>query len=388
MKYVPLVWCALWRKPLDAVLTWLTVAAAFALFGLMLGVNATEQATLDAASPTMISVNPRFPTARLHIRLRDQLMRTEGVSAVAVFFQLWGRHGDQRTATQVMSFDEGARGAVTYFGLEPAHWDRLFATRDGLIVSRKRATEFGLRIGDPFVLRTEHGRRADGGDAWSFHVLDIVPDVPISGGGFMIGNYHYLDESRPAANRGKDVQFILKAASSNAVPALIRRIDEMFRNSATPTESSSQRLTVESLQNVKGRRRFAIAVVGGAGLFMILVLMGNGIAQSVRQRTSEFAVMKTLGFRNTHIMSLLFLEVAIPCLVGALAGTLIAIPLARWPARFLAPEFFDLPAPTLSIDVMLGSLVAALAIACASAAAPLIRVSRMSVVSQLAQPKT
>ena len=335
----------------------------------------------------MISVNPRFPTARLHIGLRDQLLRTEGVSAVAVFYQLWGRHGDQRTATQVMSFDEGAREAVTYFGLEPTHWDRLFATRDGLIVSRKRASALGLRIGDPFVLRTEPGRRADGGDTWSFHVLDIVPDVPISGG-FMIGNYHYLDESRPAANRGKDAQFILKAADSNAVLALIRRIDGMFTNSATPTQSNSQRLTVESLQNVKGDRRFAIAIVGGAGLFMILVLMGNGIAQSVRQRTSEFAVMKTLGFRNIHLMSLLFIEVTIPCLVGALAGTLIAIQLARWPATFLSPEFFDLPTPTLSINVMLRSLVAALAIACASAAAPLIRVSRMSVVSQLAQPET
>jgi putative ABC transport system permease protein len=387
VKYLPLVWSALWRKPVDAVLTWLTVTAAFALFGLMLGVNATEQATLDSASPTMVSVNPRFPTARLHIGLRDQLVHTEGVSAVAVFYQLWGRQGDQRTATQVMSFDEGAREAVTYFGLEPTHWDRLFATRDGLIVSRKRATELGLRVGDPFVLRTEPGRRADGGDAWSFHVLDIVPDVPISGG-FMIGNYHYLDESRPAADRGKDAQFILKAADSSGVPALMRRIDGMFTNSATPTESRSQRLTVESLQNVKGHRRFAIAIVGGAGLFMILVLMANGIAQSVRQRTSEFAVMKTLGFRNAHIMSLLFIEVAIPCLVGALAGTLIAIQLARWPATFLSPEFFDLPTPTLSINVVLCSLVAALAIACASAAAPLIRVSRMSVVSQLTQPKT
>ena len=121
---------------------------------------------------------------------------------------------------------------------------------------------------------------------------------------------------------------------------------------------------------------------------MILVLMANGIAQSVRQRTSEFAVMKTLGFQNAHIMSLVFAEVALPCLLGAIGGTVIAIQLAKWPMKFMHGEFFDLPAPTLSIDVILRALAAALAIACASAAAPLIRVARMSVVSQLEPPRT
>jgi putative ABC transport system permease protein len=387
VKYFPLVWSALWRKPVDAVLTWLTITAAFALFGLMLGVNATERGILDSASSTTISVNPRFPNAPLHIGMREQLARMEGVSAVAVFYQLWGRYGDQRNATQVMSFDEGAREAVTYFGLQPAHWDRLFATRDGLIISRKRATDLDLHIGDSFVLKTDPGRRADGGDAWSFHVLDIVPDVPISAG-FMIGNYHYLDESRPAEQRGKGTQFVLKAADPNAVPVLVRSINRLFTNSGTPTDSASQRLTLEGLQNAQGHRTFAIAIVGGAGLFMILVLMANGIAQSVRQRTWEFAVMKTLGFRNAHVMGLVFAEVALPCFLGAAAGTLIAIQLAKWPMKFMHGEFFDLPAPTLSIDVILRSLAAALVIACASAAAPLIRVSRMSVASQLAQPRT
>lgn len=204
----------------------------------------------------------------------------------------------------------------------------------------------------------------------------------------MIGNYHYLDESRPAEQRGKGTQFILKAADPNAVPALVRSINQMFRNSGTPTDSASQRLTLESLQNAQGHRTFAIATVGGAGLFMILVLMANGIAQSVRQRTSEFAVMKTVGFRNVHIMGLVFAEVALPCLLGAIGGTLIAILLARWPMKFMHGELFDLPAPTLSIDVILRALAAALVIACASAAAPLIRVSRTSVASQLAQPRT
>ena len=383
MKYLPLVWSALWRKPVDAVLTWLTVTAAFALFGLMLGVNATARAILDSASSTTISVNPRFLTAPLHVGMREQLARMEGVSAVAVLYQLWGRYGNQRNATQVMSFDEGAREAVTYFGLQSAHWDRLFATRDGLIISRKRATDLGLHIGDSFVLKTDPGRRADGSDAWSFHVLDIVPDVPISAG-FMIGNYHYLDESRPAANRGQDVQFTVKISDPAQAMQISRQIDRMFTNSGTSTTSTSMRLTMESLQNSSGHQTLAITAVGAAGLFMILVLIANGIAQSVRQRIPDFAVLKTMGFRDVHIMGLVFAEATIPCLAGALIGTLLATQLVHCPAKFLPAEFAGLPTPTLSIDVMLRALAAALVIACASAAAPLVRVSRVSVVSQLA----
>jgi putative ABC transport system permease protein len=143
---------------------------------------------------------------------------------------------------------------------------------------------------------------------------------------------------------------------------------------------------MESLQNSNGHQTLAIALVGAAGLFMILVLVANGIAQSVRQRIPEFAVLRTLGFRNIHIMGLVFAEATLPCLAGAVVGTLLAIQLAHWPTKFLPTEFSGLPTPTLSADVMLRALAAALVIACASAAAPLVRVSRMSVVSQLARP--
>ena len=387
MKYVPLIWSALWRKPVDAVLTWLTVTVAFALFGLMLGVNATVQATLDAASTDTIFVSFRFPSVRLQIGMREQIARINGVSAIAVSYHLWGRHGDLSPTVQVISFDEGAREAVPYFGLRPAQWDRLFATRDGLYISRKVATRFNLKAGDTFVVTTEPGRRADGAQAWPFHVLEVVPDVPTSGG-FMIGNYHYLDESRLPASRGLDVQFAVKIADPAQALKISRQIDRLYTNSGTPTASSSMRLTMESLQNSSGHEMLAIALVGAAGLFMILVLVANGIAQSVRHRIPEFAVLKTLGFRNIHIMGLVFAEATLPCLAGAVVGTLLATQLAHWPAKFLPAEFAGLPRPTLSIEVMLRALAAAVVIACASAAAPLVRVSRMSVVSQLARPRT
>jgi putative ABC transport system permease protein len=321
--------------------------------------------------------------------MRDQIARINGVSAIAVSSQLYGHHGgDLHTTVQVIAFDEGARAAVSYFGLTPQQWGRLFATRDGLYVSRKVAGRLNIKVGDTFVVTTEAGRRADdGGTAWPFHVLEVVPDVPISGG-FMIGNYHYLDESRLPENRGLDVRFPVKIDNTARALQISRQIDRLYMNSGTPTNSISMRAIVESLQNSSGHQALAIAIVGAAGLFMILALIANGIAQSVRQRIPEFAVLQTVGFRNIQIMGLVFAEAIIPCVAGAVVGTLLATQLAHWPGKFLPAAFSGLPTPTLSLGVTLRALGAAVAIACASAAAPLVRVSRMSVVTQLARPGT
>jgi putative ABC transport system permease protein len=124
-------------------------------------------------------------------------------------------------------------------------------------------------------------------------------------------------------------------------------------------------------------------VVGAAGVFMILLLIANGIAQSVRQRTGELAVLRTLGFRNRHIMAVIFCEAAIPCLAGAVLGTLLAMQLAHWPASLLPGDFASLPAPTVSVRVMLWAVGFAALLACASSVVPLLRVGRMRIALQL-----
>jgi putative ABC transport system permease protein len=119
---------------------------------------------------------------------------------------------------------------------------------------------------------------------------------------------------------------------------------------------------------------------------MILLLVANGIAQSVRQRAAQLAVLRTIGFRDIDIMGLIFCEAAIPCLAGAVLGTLIALPLAHWPTSLLPGDFASLPQPTLSASVMLRVVGLGALLACASSVVPLIRIGRMSVVSQLMEP--
>lgn len=383
MKYAPLIWSALWRKPGEAVLTWLAVTASFALFGVMLGVNVTLQSYIDRAPMDILFSYARFTAVRLQVGMRDKIARINGVSAVAVLYTLNGHHVDLHNAVTVITVDEGGRRATPEFGLQSNQWDRLFSTPDGLYVSRKTASQWKIKEGDTFTVTTGTGMRADGSPVWPFRVLGVLPDMPDSGG-FLLGNYHYIEQSRPAQDQGFDVSFQAIVADPARAVQISRQIDRLFANSGTPTRSISQRVAYQNMANSNGHAAVATSTVGAAGLFMILLLIANGIAQSVRERIPEFAVLRTVGFRDFHIMGLVFCEAAVPCLTGAVLGTLLAVMLAHWPARSLPGDFSNLPLPTVSARVLLSAVGFGALLACVSSAVPLLRVRRMSVVSELA----
>jgi putative ABC transport system permease protein len=361
----------------------LTVTTAFALFGLMVGVSATLQSYIDSAPDDVLSVYKRFPLVRLPFGMREQIARIDGVSGVAVLYGLEGHHVDLRNPVFISAVDEGASRAAPQFQLRPDQWARLFAKPDGLYVSRKAATKWNLKAGDTFVVTTAAEKRADGSGAWPFQVIEVVPDVADSTG-FLIGNFHYVDEARPAQDKGLDVMFQAMLSDADRALEVSRQIDRLFANSGSPTLSISQRAASQNMANSSGHQTLAVLAVGAAGLFMILLLIANGIAQSVQERAPEFAVLRALGFRNINIMALVLGEVAIPCLAGAVLGTLLAMELAHLPGKFLPSELASLPAPTISASVMLLAVGFGTLLACASAVMPLLRVSRMSVVSQLA----
>jgi putative ABC transport system permease protein len=385
VKYAPLIWSALWRKPVEAVLTWLAVTAAFALFGVMLGVNATLQSEIDRQPNDILFVYNRFEAVRLQSGMREQIARIAGVSGVAVLYTFNGHHVDLHEPVTVITVDEGGRRGTPEYGLQPRQWDRLFSTPDGLYVSRKAATRWNLKSGDTFVVTTDPAKRADGSPLWPFHVLEVVADLPDASQGFLLGNYHYIEQSQPPQDQGLDVAFRVSVADPDRAQEVSRRIDRQFANSGTPTRSISERLAYQTMANAGGRGgQLVTSTVGAAGLFMILVLIASGIAQSVRERTAELAVLRTVGFQSNRIMALVFFEAAVPCVAGAVLGTLLAGVLTRLPARFLPGDFAGLPVPHMSVRVLLWAVGFGALLACASSVVPLVRVRRMSVVSELA----
>jgi putative ABC transport system permease protein len=390
VKYAPLVWAALWRKPAEALLTWLAIVAAFTLFGLMGGLTNAVDALIESGRTDLLYVEPRFPGTAdgFPIAVREELTRFEGVTAVASVYGVGGFHTDvygKRTRLYVQLFDEAGPSAAKFIPFSAAEWQRLLATPAGLFVSGKAAKRFGLKPGDRFTLSTAPGERADGGLGWTFDVLGIVDEMPGWANGYLVGNFRFVDQAKPRDKQGFVYRFIVALADPARAQAILHTIDRHFMSSATPTRSMTARSRAQNDATGNGGAITSKApIVAGAGLFMILLLIANGVAQSVRERIPEFAVLTTLGYANRTITMLIFAEAAIPCVIGAALGTLLAAEVARVPMRFLAQGLDSLPPPVIVTGSLGHALACAVLLAAVSAVVPVFRLRRLSVVDGLA----
>jgi putative ABC transport system permease protein len=388
VKYSPLVWSAIWRKPTEAVLTWLAVTASFTLFGLMVGLHASYDQIIARARLDRIYIDARFPSASatgvlMPIATREQVARVEGVSAVAAIYYLQGYYQDPHQRARIRAVDENMRFARPEWPLTPAQWEQLLATPSGIFVSRGPAARLGVKQGDMVPLTTAPGMRADGAPAWEFHVLGVVPDLP-GHEPVILGNFSYLDNSMPLGLRGYTQEFLVAVKDGAQAEDVAVKIDEALANSSTPTLSIPERVAEVDAVNSGVSVASKTWPVAGAGIFMILLLSANGIAQSVRERIPEFAVLKTLGFGDLTLMGLVFAEATIPCIAGAVVGMGIAKLVSGVPSNYLPADLAYLPKPTLSLEVLFVSLICALILALASTAIPIRRLRHLSVTDALA----
>lgn len=205
MKFFPLIWAAMRRKPGESILIGLAVTAAFTLFGLMLGLNASYREIIHSSSNDRLTSDPRFPASnglRLPISMRDRIARVDGVTAVGALYLLRGHYRDPRNVTRIIAVGEAMQRVWFESVISPEQWRLLRSVPNGVLVSRKAAQRWHLKPGDVFPLTTAPGLRADGSTYWQFRVLALIADAPRIINGFILGNLKYVDESRPLNDQG------------------------------------------------------------------------------------------------------------------------------------------------------------------------------------------
>ncbi|HVW75896.1 MAG TPA: ABC transporter permease [Rhizomicrobium sp.] len=383
MKYVPLVWAAIMRKPVRAVLTLLSVMIAFTLFGLTIGMNATFDEVQKNARADRVWTNLRFAGDGLGLPLAvsRQIAGLPGVSQVGYWSVLFGYHQVPRNRTFVLMADENMAKVFTEWPIRPEQWDALHRVRNGILVSQAMAQAWHLKPGDDFTIAAPQIKRADGSNAWTMHVLDLVGDVAYMNPGYMLGNYDYLNKARPAAQQDHVQQVFTQTSNPDGSSAMAQTIDQHFASSAIPTQSTTEKAAFD-VNNVGIDIAAVDRDIALAGMFMVLFLTGNGIAQSVRERFAEFATLKTIGFTDTGVMALVFLEAAIPCVLGAVLG----VGLAAWLAHVLPrlmPPGDGVPLPRINDTVVIWAGISAAFVALASSALPALRLRRMDIATAL-----
>ncbi len=370
----------MWRKPVRTALILLQVAVAFALFGVLQGMKTGVDQVVANLPADLLYVVPSLDSASpLPVAYAERLRSIPGVKAVTFVNALNGIYQRPSQQVLVIGLEKNTMWQTLFFPdfvtILPKDFQTLQHTRTGALITPYAAKKYGWRVGDRVPI-TSTALQNGGSAAW---VLDIVgiarPRVKISTNIF--ANYDYLDAVRPV-NKGTVVQFFVVVADPRQATAVSARIDRTFANSPSATRTQPISVLVEQAVRQIGNLNFVIRSVVSAVLVALMFSIATLMMQTVRERTPELAVLKTLGFSDFAVFQLVVVEALIVCLAGALIGLGLATGVFPIAARLL---------PGLSMPgvVLVFGLIGAVLISLISVSLPASRAARLQVVVALAR---
>jgi putative ABC transport system permease protein len=254
-----------------------------------------------------------------------------------------------------------------------------FADRQGIIVGRDTAARFGWKVGDRVPLQATIWRKKDNSTTWEFNVSGIFDGEPGTDTSSIFFHYEYFDEGR-LFGEGNVGWYVVRIADPERAADVAERLDRLFANSMAETKTTTEKAFMQSFANQMGDIGLIARSVGAAVFFTLLLGVGNTMAQSVRERTSELAVLKALGFSDGAVLALVLAEAGLLAIVGGGGGLALAwVLISRGgdPTGGMLPGFF-LPSRALLFGV---SLV--LALGFAAGVFPAVRAMRLRIVDAL-----
>jgi putative ABC transport system permease protein len=385
VKYLPLLWAQLFRKKTRAVLTLLSVLTAFLLFGLLQAVQVAFESGADAADAKRLLTTARYSIIEpLPMAYQRRIESVPGVVGVAFADWFGARYQNESNAFPVFAVDP-ARYLDMYpeFTIAPGQREAFVKTRTGAVAGKRLADRFGWRVGQKLPIASEIHTRADGSLDWEFDLVGILDadDPAVQGNTDMVLiNVAYFDEARQFG-KGKTGWYILRIADSGQARAISAEIDRMFANSPDETKTQPEKEFAIGFARQIGDIGAMVTRILIAVFFTILILTGNTMAQSIRERIPELAVLKTLGFSDRAVTGLVLGEALLLLSLGGSLGMAAAVSLMPVLNGATGGRF-----PPLFVDAStwLLAAVVALALALAVGLPPALRVRRLRIVDALA----
>jgi putative ABC transport system permease protein len=379
MKFFPLVWSSLWRKKARTIFTLLSIVIAFLLFGLLQGVNAWLKAFGTGSNANRLYVVSRvsqvqpLPTAYLHrIETVPGIRQSTYIAGISGFYQEKSNNL-LALATDVQKFFD----LYPDWKIAPEQLAAMGRTRAGAVVAAPLMREFGWKIGDRLPLRTSVMKQ-DGSADWDFEIVGTydVPTSPAEANRILV-NYAYFDEAR-RLERGTAWAFVVAVDDPTRSAQVCAAVDALFVNSAHETVTQDEKAYVQGQLRELGDVSLMANAIVAAVLFTLLFLTGNTMMQSVRERTPELAILKTVGFSDRSVTVLVLIESVLLCVLAASLG------LAAAAAVFPVTAALGIVGAALPIRVVALGLAIAVGLALASGLPPAWRAQRLVIVDALA----
>jgi putative ABC transport system permease protein len=363
MKFLPLVWRNLLRRKVRTIFTVLSIFTAFLLFGVLMALRAAFSMGIElAGADRLMILNKISIIMPLPESYGERLRMIDGVKDVTHANWFGGYYRETRNAFANMAVEpESWLRMYPEFQLPEEQKKAWLADRVGAVVGADTAKRFGWKVGDRIPLEATIFRRPDN-LAWEFNI-DGIYDSPVKGTDKtqLFFHYDYLSEVlRNVGMSGQVGWYVIKVANPDRSPEIARKIDAMFANSPAETKTDSEKNFVAGFAKQIGNISLITQLVAAAAILMILLITANTMAQSIRERTGELAVLKTLGFGDGRVLSMVLIESCFIAFLGGTVGLAVSwflISLGDPTGRFLPRFYFPIR------DLILGvGLVAALGI--------------------------
>jgi putative ABC transport system permease protein len=324
MKFLPLLWSNLWRKKTRTIFTLLSIFVAFVLFGLLMTIRSAFSFGVEIAGlDRLVLIHKVSLIMPLPVSYLTRLQTTPGVEVATHNSWFGGVYQDPSNFfAQIAVEPEPFMKIYPEYKVPPEQFKAWLADRQGVIVGADLAKRFGWKIGDRIPIQATIWQPKQG-QIWEFNIVGLYDgDAGVDRTQFFF-RYDYLDENRRGGN-GLVGWYIVKIADPSKAQEMGATFDSMFANSSAETKTTTEKGFVEGFAKQIGDIGAIMIAIVVAVMFTMMLVAANTMAQSVRERTSEVGVLKTLGFSNGSILSLVMGESVAIAVIGGGLGLLVS----------------------------------------------------------------
>ncbi len=372
----------LFRKKLRTFLTLFAIMVAFLIFGVL---SAAQKALAEPDSPSaanrLVTTNFINFTQPLPISYVERVKALPNVKTVSHMSWFGGYFQEPKNFTVAFAVDP-----ETFLAIYPelifgeGERDAFIKDRTGIMVGKKLADQYGWKVGDRIPLKSNIFRQKSGGDAWDFVVTGIFTNAEDDAGDqYVFFHYNYFNESR---SFGHDFigQLVVEPVDVKEIDALAQAIDNLFRNSPAETETRTEAAFAATFGAQFGDVGFMVTAVVGAAFLTILLIVGNTMMLTVRERTGEIAVLKTIGFTAKRIFAMVLTESFILAIAGGVLGVGLAyVLLLVLPSQI--PEMQLMPPIYITSSIVLSALGLAVLLGLITGLLPAWRAMRTDIIT-------
>jgi putative ABC transport system permease protein len=327
-----LIWASLFRRKTRTILTLVSIVAAFLLFGLLDAVRTSfAEAGQSANGAQRLQTGSRLSFIQLLPQsLEARMQQVPGARTVTYANWFGGAYQDPHN--QVFSFAVAPNYLDVYPEMSVSDAERkAFAdTRTGVLVGEGLAQRFHWKVGDRIPMQSTIFPDRSGSKNWVFDVTGIIHSTDKKAAGFfdqlLLLHWSYFDDTTPY-NRGGVGWYVTKVADVNQADRVAKAIDALSANSDHETRTLTEQAATASWMKQLADIGLIVTSIMGAVFFTLMLLSGNTMMQAVRERTSELAVLKTIGFSSTSVLAMVLAESVLLLVLGGVIGIGLAEPL-------------------------------------------------------------